>query len=132
MRIGSKITCKECGEIFSIKNYNQVFCERYSGKDNCYLKDSKRQNIKFWKKIKDDVYSHYGSSCACCGEKEKKFLTIDHKENDGAEHRRKINRGGSSTLLWLKKNGYPSGFQILCWNCNSAKGIYGKCPHSLL
>lgn len=31
---------------------------------------------------------------------------------------------------WIKKNGFPDSVQVLCWNCNCAKGIYGYCPHS--
>lgn len=30
---------------------------------------------------------------------------------------------------WLRRNNYPNGFQVLCHNCNMAKGFYGKCPH---
>lgn len=30
---------------------------------------------------------------------------------------------------WQRKNNYPKGFQVLCHNCNLAKGFYGKCPH---
>ena len=29
----------------------------------------------------------------------------------------------------LKNNNFPKGFQILCWNCNFAKGVLGKCSH---
>jgi hypothetical protein len=32
-------------------------------------------------------------------------------------------------LFWLKRNGYPKGFRVLCHNCNSARGLYGYCPH---
>ena len=32
-------------------------------------------------------------------------------------------------LKWIIKNNFPKGFQILCHNCNSAKAVYGKCPH---
>jgi len=37
----------------------------------------------------------------------------------------------SSDVLysWLKKNNFPKGFQVLCMNCNFAKGKLGKCPH---
>jgi len=31
--------------------------------------------------------------------------------------------------VWLKRNYFPTGFQLLCHNCNLAKGFYGKCPH---
>ena len=30
---------------------------------------------------------------------------------------------------WLIKHKFPSGIQILCHNCNLAKGYYGSCPH---
>ena len=31
----------------------------------------------------------------------------------------------------LKKLGYPKdGYQLLCHNCNCAKGWYGACPHT--
>jgi len=38
-------------------------------------------------------------------------------------------RGGSATLyLWLEKQNYPEGFQVLCANCNTAR-TKGVCPH---
>lgn len=65
--------------------------------------------------------------CACCGEPDLEFLTLDHTNNDGAEHRRSLR---SNTIWnWLKQARYPTGFQILCFNCNIAKSIYGVCPH---
>jgi hypothetical protein len=29
-------------------------------------------------------------------------------------------------------NEFPDGFQVLCHNCNLAKGYYGECPHNSL
>jgi hypothetical protein len=72
---------------------------------------------------------HYGGKCACCGETEPDFLSIDHINNDGAEHRKKIGRDGRALYYWLRDNDYPEGFQALCYNCNLAKGLYGICPH---
>lgn len=78
---------------------------------------------------KEKVFDHYGWVCACCEEAEPLFLTIDHVNNDGAEHREKI--GGSGSLyLWLIRNNFPEGFQTLCRNCNWAKQ-FGVCPHKL-
>ncbi len=75
-------------------------------------------------------YSKGKNRCACCGESHIKFLTIDHKNNNGNEHRKQIGRGGMILLRWIIKNGYPSGFQILCYNCNYAKNTNeGVCPH---
>lgn len=77
----------------------------------------------------------YGRACACCGENIEVFLTIDHTAGDGSAHRQEITNGrgraaGSRPLYrWLRKHGYPSGFQVLCFNCNYAKHQLGTCPH---
>jgi hypothetical protein len=74
------------------------------------------------------IMAYGGYVCACCGETTPEFLEIDHVNNDGAEHRRQIGvRGGF--YGWLKTHRYPPGFQVLCSNCNMAKGRYGECPH---
>jgi hypothetical protein len=81
-------------------------------------------------KLKADVMLHYGGKCACCGTDDLEVLSIDHINNDGATHRRELRaRGERFSYNWLKKNGYPPGFQPLCMNCNSAKGHWGECPH---
>lgn len=72
------------------------------------------------------AYSGISPKCACCKESTYEFLSIDHVDNDGAAHRKKLK---SSIYRWLRQNNYPDGFQILCMNCNWAKGKYGKCPH---
>ncbi len=87
--------------------------------------------------LKLEVFDAYGGSeCACCGEAHREFLTIDHVDEDGAAHRRSIpkkygGKAGSHFYRWLRDNGYPSGFQVLCFNCNFAKGHFGECPHEV-
>jgi hypothetical protein len=76
-----------------------------------------------------EALQRYGGRCACCGEAEPKFLAIDHLNNDGAAHRRAHGKSGAMIYRWLRKHNYPPGFQVLCHNCNSAKGRYGICPH---
>jgi len=83
-------------------------------------------------KLKIETFSVYGGSkCSCCGEKEILFLTIDHIAEDGSAHRKKYGiTGGLKTYRWLKKNGYPKGFQVLCMKCNwGKKNNKGICPH---
>jgi len=79
------------------------------------------------------VLFHYGGNspkCACCGESIFEFLTIDHiNHNIKKQHKRKIGSHGQHLYAWLIRNNFPKGFQVLCWNCNSAKGKTGKCPH---
>jgi len=80
--------------------------------------------------LREQVLSVYGRKCACCGEAEPKFLTIDHVDNNGAEMR-KEHRQGACMYRWLIKRGYPKGFQTLCMNCNFGKARNGGvCPHS--
>lgn len=87
----------------------------------------KKKNLK----LKMAAIGAYGGVCVCCGEKDHRFLTIDHVEQDGAEHRRSINNsGGHNMYYWLKNNDYPDGFQVLCFNCNCGRSINGGvCPH---
>jgi hypothetical protein len=70
----------------------------------------------------------YGALCACCGETELAFLSIDHKRNDGNAHRRAL---GSATATYrdIVKRKFPPEFQVLCYNCNHAKHLVGYCPH---
>lgn len=72
----------------------------------------------------------YGSRCACCGETHSEFLTFDHVGEWGDEHRANDTLA-TTIVLWLHRNDYPQDgrFQLLCWNCNCARGTYGYCPH---
>ena len=89
-------------------------------------------------RLKAEVFAHYGKSCACCGESEIRFLTLDHINDDGVGERRKLSRGkrynaygsGANFYVWLKRNGYPEGLRVLCFNCNCARAHNkGICPH---
>lgn len=83
-------------------------------------------------KIRVEVIGHYGGKCVCCGEDRIEFLNIDHINGGGNAHRKKVmgfNAAGWPFYRWLRKNNYPEGFQVLCWNCNMAKAHFGICPH---
>lgn len=78
------------------------------------------------RKIRLKVIAHYGGKCVCCGESNWAFLEFDHINNDGNEHRKEVKQ---VTASWIIANDYPDYLQLLCANCNKAKGLYGKCPH---
>jgi hypothetical protein len=87
-------------------------------------------------KMKNIIFSHYSTNgeikCGCCGEKEIKFLAVDHINGGGNTHRKVVsyNTGGTNFYRWLMKNNYPKEFQILCFNCNWGKKMNnGICPH---
>ena len=83
-------------------------------------------------KLKHEVFSHYSNGlmeCSCCGENQFKFLTLDHVEGGGREHREQL---GSPAMVYrdLRTRNFPSGFQILCYNCNCGRSQNnGVCPH---
>lgn len=77
---------------------------------------------------KEEIIKHYGGKCRCCGLKELMFLTVNHDEGGGKKHRKEVG-SGSSFYKWLKREGLPTGFSVMCWNCNFSHGLYGYCPH---
>lgn len=103
-------------------------------------------------KVRLEALQYYSGKeipdCRCCGESMIKFLHIDHTKGDGAARRREIGMAqgimtaeerkaqgvkiaGNGFMYWLKKNGWPEGFQVLCANCNLGKRIGKYCPHEL-
>jgi hypothetical protein len=94
-------------------------------RDEILAKRRKKQLIRYWEN-KRTVLDYYGNACACCGESNKGFLTLDHINGGGSEERK---RNGE---LWtyLVKNNFPDGYQILCYNCNCGRQQNsGVCPH---
>jgi hypothetical protein len=100
-----------------------------------YSPDQKVRNRNRWIAYKLEVFAAYGGPvCVCCGEAHVECLSIDHIKEGGAQHRKELNgdaRDGRNFYVWLKQNGYPPGFQVLCMNCNFAKGHFKVCPHEL-
>lgn len=110
--------CIRCGNTPLVTKYHCASCRE----------DHHRGMRRVDARIKEAVFQAYGGFiCACCGETEKTFLSIDHIHNDGAEHRRQIGTG--NVYRWLRDNGFPSGFQVLCMNCQWGRKLRGVCPH---
>jgi hypothetical protein len=83
-------------------------------------------------KLKDLAIAAYGGRCACCGETDRHFLSIDHVNGRKGESRSKA-LVGAKMYRWLKRKGYPKEeFRLLCMNCNFSYGMYGFCPHQKL
>lgn len=91
-----------------------------------HLEAHKLRNKLYLAELRRAALTYYGLICACCGESEYDFLTMDHIDG-----RDKANRTMSGLKLyrWLRANNYPTGFQTLCYNCNCVKGHHGVCPH---
>lgn len=120
-RIRGRAHCQECRAV--INEWNEKYGKEYHRK--CVKKSNDR--------LKTEVLSAYGGKCQCCGLSEEIWLTIDHIDGKGADHRRELTgknygAGNQNIYRWLRKNGFPPGFQVLCWCCNWAKS-HGGCPH---
>jgi hypothetical protein len=80
--------------------------------------------------------------CRCCGQNSHhEFLDVDHIQGryemdsipELVELEYSSRKSGGALFTWLIRNNYLKNlqteyFQILCKNCNGAKGIDGKCP----
>ena len=104
--------------------------------DSDWVGHERKRGREYWRKVRHEAIMAYGGyRCACCGETEPAFLSIDHVFNNGAAHRRELgwtvgNGKGANITKWLKDHGYPAGFQVLCMNCNHGKARNGGvCPH---
>lgn len=89
-------------------------------------------------KIKIDCFNQYGGCiCACCRESIMDFLTLDHIDRNGAEERKCLKKQGIAVVgtnfyRYLRRSGYPNGYQVLCYNCNIGRERHnGVCPHKL-
>lgn len=102
-----------------------------------FSKRNKTSSEQYRLLIKHQVIEKYGSVCACCGEKQILFLTIDHINNDGGKDRLDIfgtkNAPTTSWYLKLRREEKRKDLQVLCFNCNLGKVTnYGECPHKIL
>lgn len=91
---------------------------------------AKEYHKNYARKVRKLCIEHYGNKCVCCDETYYEFLTIDHINGGGGKHRKLLK--GYSFPHWLQKNKFPDGYQILCYNCNNARSIYGICPHDAI
>jgi hypothetical protein len=122
----------------NLVTYNAYRRKRYA-EDSEYRESrkSKRMDYKqrnpdkaaessFQRKIR--VLSHYGPSGAlqCCWKScevcDPDMLSLDHINNDGAKDR-KARSSGDNMYRLLEQDGYPEGFQTLCYNHQWKKEI---------
>lgn len=128
---GYQILCANCN-IAKVISKNKIKHETGT--------KSQRYTYKYRCKLKLDVFSHYLTNgnykCSCpnCNENNLDKLCLDHKNNDGAQHRKELQLQGifgNRIYLWVKQNNYPPMFRILCINCNKSLGNRGYCPHDI-
>jgi hypothetical protein len=124
---------KVCGSCVDFKPWS-AFPEHKGRKDGhtayCSACNA-RYAAEYQDRVVDAMFSAYGGKCVCCGISRRTFLQIDHVDGNGAAHRKETRRTGGFPLAhWLRANGWPEGFQILCANCHAEKTKRGRCTCS--
>jgi hypothetical protein len=110
-------------------DYNTIRRAKYAANPEGIKLQVKNYRLK----RKLSTLAAYGNECTCCGETNYKFLTIDHINGGGNQHRREVVGKGRNFYDWLKQNNYPAEFQILCFQCNCGRAHNaGICPHKEL
>ena len=92
-----------------------------------------KRHVAYAQTIRQDVLMHYSGDnpqCACCGENHLQFLALDHVNGGGNKEKKILRKTGTRFFGWLKSHNYPSGYRVLCHNCNMSMGFYGFCPHA--
>jgi hypothetical protein len=91
----------------------------------------RRSASVYRKDLRAEMISVYGAQCACCSITIPEFLTLEHRNLDGAAHRAAVGRNAQAQILDLKTRGWPrDGYTLLCFNCNLASYHHGSCPHT--
>ena len=128
--------CLDCGSPCARPAARCLMCYRLYQLTTKRTRADRIAYIRAWqRKVKDETFAAYGGyRCACCDETDPVFLVIDHINGGGNQERRSIGpkgtRGGAGEYWWLRKQGFPAGYQVLCHNCNFAK-TRGECPHAV-
>lgn len=106
--------CKDCSNLAVIGKARCL---------DCLGKRAKNQKARR-NRQRHEVIQRLGGKCVFCNNDVLIFLTIDHKNGNGNQHRKELTSPHISS--WLLENWDKSvDYQVLCWNCNSARYIYG-------
>lgn len=140
-----KRQCNNCKEYLDITKFGknvdttdgyQCWCKQCNNFRGAELREVHKEKLiqqrkVLNRKLKLEILQAYGNKCLCCNEKNIEFLTIDHINGNGSKHRKEVG-SGTAFYHWLKKNNFPEGYRVLCFNCNCSLGFFGYCPHNNL
>jgi hypothetical protein len=137
-------SCRSCGVDLkkatrkpSDRAHYQYYCLKCSReRDKAYSRKynkgprAQERSRAYLVRLKLATLRHYSPLLVCqctisecwhdgpCRVSDWRVLCIDHIGGGGGRHRKSII---TPFYNWLKRNGYPDGFQVLCENCNWMK-----------
>lgn len=126
--------CSKCNKQFQNNRHGRICNECRRKVSNLWKKNNPTKAAEHTRRVnqsrKIKVLNYYCLTdklqCNKCGFKDTRALCLDHINNDGFRQR-KIGITGTAMYLWVIKNNFPKGFQVLCANCNLIKEIEFKC-----
>jgi len=119
---------REYNHDYYLRNRDRIRA-KYEEDREARLEYARKRRKIYHQRLKQAVLDAYGNCCACCGESDPGFLSVDHVNGGGRAHRKAI---GGTVMLWLDiaRRGFPPDFQLLCFNCNLGRALNGSiCPH---
>lgn len=107
------------------QRYYQENKELFRERQREWSKTHKDVRHRYYMNSREKFFEMYGYLCKCCGESIKEFLTIEHI------HGRDTHKKNSAQVDYNKAviEYRPDLYEVLCLNCNHAKGRLGYCPH---
>lgn len=127
---GHRGECKDCLNIYFRKRRQITLERRRQIGRKCYHKHREEYclaNRKRKQLARIEVLTHYGNgklACVHCGFNDIRALSIDHIAGGGKQHERE--RRSTQLAQWLRKRGFPLGYQTLCMNCQFIKKLENK------
>jgi len=86
----------------------------------------------YYRRLRREMFTAYGDTCACCGEDERTFLALVARGSYRRWRRRDGQLDTFRALRELRKDGWPSeAAQLLCRNCLAGSVRYAHCPHRI-
>ena len=137
-RGGAKMgrVCQYCGKSFmayliELRRREVKFCSvgcynDYRRKMKLSVLELNRRQTERLHRLKKEVLTYYSGGipkCKRCGTEDVDVLCLDHIEGGGTKDRIDTGHWGGRLHYYLKKYDFPTGYQVLCANCNLKKFI---------
>lgn len=143
-------TCPTCGEEFRyvLIRKHRTYCSRTCANrarkpkpklpcEKCGVRASRTKGKCqrcYWRAVTDErrnqVLKKYGGACRCCGITEPRWLSIEHRDQNGSEERKRNPQFvGSSRYYTLAREPKRDDLELACFNCQMAVYWHGWCPH---